>query len=101
MVIDKIWRFIQIWAFLSQGAIASELSKSKLSKAIAFSGAGSWVQGNIPYRRWVCMLVRVLFDNNGDKVSFLTADKVCTLGRVLGDNADGEEEVDEAVGIVE
>jgi hypothetical protein len=47
------------------------------------------------------MLVRVLFDNNGDKVSFLTADKVCTLGRVLGDNADGEEEVDEAVGIVE
>ena len=49
----------------------------------------------------VCMLVRVLFDNNGDKVSFLTADKVCTLGRVLRDNAGGEEEVDEAVEIAE
>ena len=47
------------------------------------------------------MLVRVLFDNNGDKVSFLTADKVCTLGRVLRDNAGGEEEVDEAVEIAE
>ena len=49
----------------------------------------------------VCMLVRVLFDNNGDKVSFLTADKVCTLGRVLGDNAGVVERMDEAVGIVE
>jgi hypothetical protein len=47
------------------------------------------------------MLVRVLFDNNGDKVSFLTADRVCTVGRVLRDNAGGEEEVDEAVEIAE
>jgi hypothetical protein len=47
------------------------------------------------------MLVRVLLDNNGAKVPFLTADRVCMLGRVLRDNAGGEEEVVEVVEIVE
>ena len=47
------------------------------------------------------MLVRVLLDNNGAKVPFLTAGRVCMVGRVLRDNAGGEEEVVEAVGIVE
>ena len=41
----------------------------------------------------VCMLVRVLLDNNVGKVPFLTAGRVCTVGRVLRDNAGGEEEV--------
>jgi hypothetical protein len=47
------------------------------------------------------MLVRVLLDNNVGKVPFLTADRVWTVGRVLRDNAGGEEEVDEAVEIAE
>ena len=41
----------------------------------------------------VCMLVRVLLDNNVGKVPFLTAGRVCTVGRVLRENAGGEEEV--------
>ena len=47
------------------------------------------------------MLVRVLLDNNVGKVPFLTADRVCTVGRVLRDNAGGEEEVVEGVEIME
>ena len=39
------------------------------------------------------MLVRVLLDNNVGKVPFLTAGRLCMLGRVLRDNAGGEEEV--------
>ena len=64
-----------------------------LSKVEAGSNMDAWALVNagaeVPFLTddRVCMLVRVLLDNNVGKVPFLTAGRVCTVGRVLCDIA--------------